>query len=126
MMPASGFEPLQAGDQGRYWSGLNWARAVSFVSFLAVRFPHHISGVVSPCSVMNARIIRASPPGDEGSGDIQVTIPYALYREIRWYLNAIGSPLRPDDLIADMIRGFLDRCGGVMPHTTTPEAPCKR
>jgi len=99
---------------------------VSVVSFLAVRLPHRISGLVSPSSVMNDRIIRASSPDDEVPSDVQVTIPYALYRDIQWYLNAIGSPLQPDDLIADMIHGFFNRCARVMPHTTTPDASCER
>jgi len=42
-------------------------------------------------------------------GRIQVTIPFELYRELQWYLRAIDCPTKPDDLIADIIRGYLHR-----------------
>jgi hypothetical protein len=55
---------------------------------------------------MNSRT-TAVPVRDEGK--VHVLIPYALYREILEFLDAIGSPLKPDELVADAIRGFLRR-----------------
>jgi hypothetical protein len=40
---------------------------------------------------------------------VHVLIPYSLYREILEFLDAIGSPLKPDELVADATRGFLRR-----------------
>jgi len=67
-------------------------------------------------SGMNASIARASSWEEhEREGHIAVMIPYTLYREIQWMLNAIGSQVKPDDLIADIIRGYLNRSGRIIP-----------
>lgn len=63
-------------------------------------------------SGMNASIARGSSwEKDEREGHIAVMIPYTLYREIQWMLNAMGSQVKPDDLIADIIRGYLNGSG---------------
>jgi hypothetical protein len=73
-------------------------------------------------SGMNASIARGSSwEEDEQEGHIAVMVPYMLYREIQWMLNAIGSQAKPDDLIADIIRGYLKRCGRVT--ASTPRKP---
>jgi hypothetical protein len=45
----------------------------------------------------------------QDADDVQIRIPYGLYREILEFIDAIGSPLRPDELVADAIRGFMYR-----------------
>jgi len=57
---------------------------------------------------MDATIGRGVRQSSE-TGYIQVTIPFELYRELQWYLRAIECPTKPDDLIADIIRGYLHR-----------------
>jgi len=57
---------------------------------------------------MDARVRYGVRESSEPS-DIQVTIPFELYRELKWYLRAIDSPTKPDGLIADIIREYLHR-----------------
>jgi len=57
---------------------------------------------------MDARIGRRLRESSE-SGRIKVAIPFVLYRELQWYLRAIDCPTKPDDLIADIIRGYLHK-----------------
>jgi hypothetical protein len=59
-------------------------------------------------SHMDARIGRGLRAPSE-TDDVQVTIPFELYRELLWYLRAIDCPTKPDDLIADIMRGYLHR-----------------
>jgi len=72
---------------------------------------------------MNASIARGSSwEEDESEGHIADMVAYTLYREVQWMLDAIGSQAKPDDLIADIIRGYLNRCGRVTASTTTQAA----
>jgi len=48
--------------------------------------------------------------------DVQITIPYGLYLDILLFIDATGSPLRPDELVADAIRGFLYRSERFLRH----------
>jgi len=53
----------------------------------------------------NRTCLRESSETD----DIQVTIPFELYRQLQWFLRAIDSSVKPDDLIADIIPRYLHR-----------------
>ena len=61
---------------------------------------------------MNPSVARGSAWGetvDRGEGHIAVMIPYVHYRKVQAYLQAIGSPLKPDDLIVSVLEGWLGR-----------------
>jgi len=56
---------------------------------------------------MEPRLVRDSLREYELLGKAQITLPYAVYLEVQRYLTAIGSGLKPDDLITDIVRGYL-------------------
>jgi hypothetical protein len=43
----------------------------------------------------------------EENGHISVMIPYPTYRRILAYLEAISSSLKPDELIASILEGWV-------------------
>jgi len=55
---------------------------------------------------MDARVARDGLR-EYAPGDIQITIPYVVYRQVQLYLQAIDSRQRPEQLIVDIIRGYL-------------------
>ena len=53
--------------------------------------------------------MSASPVDEdpEVTGRISVVIPYPTYRRILAYLEAISSSLKPDELIASILEGWV-------------------
>lgn len=58
----------------------------------------------------DCRVARgASIPEDPSQGHIAVMIPYVLYRRLQEYLLAIQSSLKPEELIASILEGYIRR-----------------
>ena len=88
---------------------------VSVTSFLPVRSPYCISGVLVCVWVMDERTFWITRAGivtdlaETAKGDINVTIPYWIYQRICNLLAAVGSGAKPEDYIVAVLEGHVRR-----------------
>jgi len=47
--------------------------------------------------------------GAAEDGQVAVMIPHVVYRRLQEYLIAVQSSMKPDDLIANILEGYIRR-----------------